>query len=521
MDQRGVSGGDGGPRPSGANAPTAGDAGVTRVDVLIVGAGISGIGAACRLHASCPGRSYAILEGRPGIGGTWDLFRYPGIRSDSDMHTLGFDFKPWTAHKAIADGPSILAYLDETVDEFCIRPHIRFDHRVKSARWDSASSTWSVLADNAGREVLLCCNFLFVCAGYYSYRGGHDPWFAGREQFGGAIVHPQQWPAGLDYRGKKVVVIGSGATAMTIVPSMARDAAHVTMVQRTPTYVVARPDVDVIANGLRRLLPAKLAYGLVRWKNTTLQQFFYRRMRAHPERARARLVGMARKALPAGYPVDTHFAPAYKPWDQRLCLLPNGDLFEAIAQRRASIVTGAIERFTPGGVQMASGEHIDADIIVTATGLDLVTLGEMEFSVDGVPVDFARTVTYKGFAYSGVPNLASSFGYINASWTLRSDLIAGYVCRLLNHMQQVGATQCTPTLSEAEQRMPRQPWITGFSPGYLTRVMHLMPRQLDHEPWTNPQDYRRDRKMFRTAPVDDGAMRFARGGAPLRPRAAA
>lgn len=425
------------------------------------------------------------------------------------MHTLGFNFKPWTAEKAIADGPSILAYLNETVDQYGIREKIRFNSMVREASWDSATNTWTLQVDAKGSDSVVTCRYLFMCAGYYSYKAGYDPPFVGREDFVGTIVHPQAWPADLDYAGKKVVVIGSGATAMTVVPSMAQTAAHVTMIQRSPTYVVARPDVDKVANMLRRVLPARTAYAVTRWKNTTLQQFFYRKARENPERATQRLLDMVRKALPDDYPVEEHFTPAYKPWDQRLCLLPNGDLLHAIGEGRVDVVTGAIDRFVANGVRMVSGQEIEADIIVTATGLNLVTLGEADFAVDGVPVDFSQTFTYKGFAYSGVPNLASSFGYINASWTLRSDLIAEYVCRLLNHMRDAGAARCTPVLRTSESDMPRRPWITEFTPGYMTRVMHLFPAQADHEPWINPQNFKADKKMFREGAVDDGVMEFA------------
>ena len=482
---------------------------MAEVDVVIVGAGISGIGAAYHLQTICPSRTFTILEGRPDLGGTWDLFRYPGVRSDSDMHTLGFNFKPWTAAKAIADGPSILEYLNETVDEFGIRSKIRFNNLVRAAHWDSASNEWRLEVDNNGTRGTVTCNYLFMCSGYYSYKGGYDPDFPGKQQFTGRIVHPQKWPNDLDFEGKKVAVIGSGATAMTIVPSMATNAAHVTMIQRSPTYVVARPDVDRVANLLRKVLPEATAYKVVRWKNTTLQQFFYRKTRESPEPAKERLLKMVTEALPDGYPVDEHFTPSYNPWDQRLCLLPNGDLFEAIKNGTASVVTGTIDSFTPTGIRMSSGDHVEADIIVTATGLNLVTLGEMDFTVDGEQVDFASTFTYKGFAYSGIPNMASSFGYINASWTLRSDLIAEYVCRLLDHMDKVGAARCTPVLKPGEESMERRPWITGFTPGYMNRVMHMFPSQGDHEPWINPQNFSADREMFRKGAVDDGTMEFA------------
>ena len=485
-----------------------GAVGTREVDVLIVGAGISGIGAAYHVKTMCPNRTFAVIEGREQLGGTWDLFRYPGVRSDSDMHTLGYRFKPWTSRKAIADGPSILAYLRETVEEFDLARHITYGVHVTRAEWSSSEGRWTVIARQNGEVVRYSCSYLFMCTGYYRYSKGFEPDIPGLSTFGGTVVHPQFWPKDLDYAGKRVVVIGSGATAMTIVPSMAGTAAHVTMLQRSPTYVVARPDVDSVAEFLRKFLPAKLAYRLVRFKNTTMQQFFYKRMRAYPQQAKERLMGFVREAVGGVVDVDTHFNPSYFPWDQRLCLLPNGDLFEALKAGTASIVTDTIRTVDSRGIELASGSRIDADIIVTATGLHLVTLGEVDFAKDGEPIDFARTWTYKGMSFSGVPNLATSFGYINASWTLRADLTCEYVCRLLNHMEKVGATVCTPTLRDGEESMPQRPWVDGFTPGYMNRVMHLFPKQGDREPWLNPQDYKRDIDLFRKSPVDDGAMRF-------------
>jgi cation diffusion facilitator CzcD-associated flavoprotein CzcO len=494
---------------------------VQHVDVLVVGAGISGIGAAYHLQVESPNRTYLILEGRADIGGTWDLFRYPGIRSDSDMHTLGFEFKPWNADKAIADGPSIMAYLRETVAEYGIDRHIRFGHRVRRAEWSSATATWTVEVDlvdgsaEPGSTTSYTCNFLSMCSGYYSYQEGYTPEFPGRDRFRGRIVHPQQWPEDLDDAGKRVVVIGSGATAMTLVPAMAATAGHVTMLQRSPTYVVARPDVDAVANALRKVLPAPAAYALTRTKNTLLQQVMYRWMRRHPDKARDLLVDQVGKALGPDYDVATHFTPTYDPWDQRLCLVPNGDLFEAINSGAASVVTGRIDHFTETGIALESGEHLDADIIVTATGLNVVTLGEVTFVVDGEPVDFSETVAYKGFAFSDVPNLAATSGYVNASWTLRADLIAHYVCRLLNHMDATGTTICTPRLRPSDASMQLRPVLDHLTSGYIRRAADRSPKQGDREPWINPQDYFKDKKMFRTAPVDDGVMIFSRSGSPV------
>jgi cation diffusion facilitator CzcD-associated flavoprotein CzcO len=485
------------------------------VDVVVVGAGLSGIGAGYHLQTMSPDRSYVILEGRESLGGTWDLFKYPGVRSDSDMHTLGFSFKPWTEAKSIADGPSILKYLKQTVSQFGIDKHIRYGQLVTKAQWSTDDAQWTVTSTNkeTGATNTYTCSFLFMCSGYYSYKKGHTPEFTGRERFKGTIVHPQDWPVDLDYAGKRVVVIGSGATAVTIVPSMADKAAHVTMLQRSPTYMVSRPDHDVLANRLRKVLPPKMAYNLTRFKNTWRQQLVYNKTRTDPDKVKQLLLGGIKMELGADYDIGKHFTPAYNPWDQRLCLVPNGDFFRAMREGKASVVTDHIASFTETGIQLASGEHLEADIIVTATGLELVTLGEMDFYVDGNQVDFAKTWTYKGFAYSDIPNLASTFGYINASWTLRSDLTAEYVCRLLNHMRKNGVVQCTPRLREQDRNMKERPWIDGFSSGYMQRMMHRMPRQGDHEPWINPQNYRRDKKMFKHSPIDDGVMQFSKQSA--------
>jgi cation diffusion facilitator CzcD-associated flavoprotein CzcO len=485
------------------------------VDVVVVGAGLSGIGAGYHLQTISPDRSYVILEGRDSLGGTWDLFKYPGIRSDSDMHTLGFSFKPWTEAKSIADGPSILQYLKQTVAQFGIDKHIRYGQLVTQAQWSSNDAQWTVTSTNkaTGASNTITCSFLFMCSGYYSYKKGHTPEFTGRERFKGTVVHPQEWPLDLDYAGKRVVVIGSGATAVTIVPSMADKAAHVTMLQRSPTYMVSRPDHDVLANRLRKVLPPKMAYNLTRFKNTWRQQLVYNKTRTDPDKVKQLLLGGVKMELGADYDIAKHFTPAYNPWDQRLCLVPNGDFFKSMREGKASVVTDHITSFTETGIQLASGEHLDADIIITATGLELVTLGEMDFFVDGNQVDFAKTWTYKGFAYSDIPNMASTFGYINASWTLRSDLTAEYVCRLLNHMRKKGVAQCTPRLREQDRNMKERPWIDGFSSGYMQRMMHRMPRQGDHEPWINPQNYRRDKKMFKHSPIDDGVMQFSKQSA--------
>ena len=478
-------------------------------DVVVVGAGISGIGAGYFLQRDCPTKSYVILEGRDTLGGTWDLFRYPGVRSDSDMHTLGYSFKPWTAEKSIADGPSILQYLNETADEFNIRHKMRFGHMVTSAQWSSQESLWTVQAQVAGNTVTYTCNYLFMCSGYYNYTEGYTPAIPGLDTFAGQVVHPQKWPEGFDYEAKRIVVIGSGATAMTLVPAMADRAQHVVMLQRSPTYVVARPDSDKVAGLLRKILPEKVAYSLTRWKNTTMQQFVYKRSRTEPDKIKNLLLKGVRDALGPDYDVATHFTPSYNPWDQRLCLVPNGDLFTAINNGRASVVTDRIDHVDTQGIVLESGNRLDADVIVTATGLNLVTLGQVIFSVDGTPVDFSTTWTYKGIAYSQVPNLATSFGYINASWTLRADLTCEYVCRVLNHMDATQTTQCMPQLRPEDADMTQRPWIDNFSAGYMERVMDQFPKQGDREPWINPQNYKRDKKLFRESPIDDGVMQFS------------
>lgn len=482
------------------------------LDVVIVGAGISGIGAAYHLQTESPDRSYTILEGRDDLGGTWDLFRYPGVRSDSDMHTLGFSFKPWTAEKAIADGPSILAYLRETATQFGIDGQIRYGHQVSSASWSSDQGWWTLTfrrTDEHGTSTgQITCNMLLMCSGYYSYKGGYDPEFAGRGDFEGTVVHPQKWPEDLDYAGKRVVVIGSGATAVTLLPAMAETASHVTMLQRSPTYVVAAPDVDGIAQKLRKVLPERLAYSITRWKNVLRGELVYRKTRTDPEKVKTMLLDLVREEL-GDAETETNFTPSYNPWDQRLCLVPNGDLFETLKSGRASVVTSTIDRFVPEGIRLADGQILEADIIVTATGLQLVTLGEMDFDIDGATIDFAETFTYKGLAYSGVPNLISTFGYINASWTLRADLVAGFACRVLNHMKETGMSVVTPTLRPSDTNMPRRPWIDDFSSGYMQRMMPMLPKQGDRAPWVNTQRYTAERKILGREPIDDGVLMFS------------
>jgi cation diffusion facilitator CzcD-associated flavoprotein CzcO len=478
-------------------------------DVLVVGAGLSGIGAGCHLQASCPGKTYVILEARERIGGTWDLFRYPGIRSDSDMYTLGYRFRPWRDAKSIADGPSILSYVRETAREHGVEQNVRFRHRVVRAEWSSADARWAVSVErtDTGEELLFTCGFLLACSGYYHYDEPYTPAFEGTERFAGRIVHPQHWPEDLDYAGKRVVVIGSGATAVTLVPSMAASAAHVTMLQRSPSYVVSLPAEDRLANRLRGLIGAHGAYAFTRWKNVLMQGFFFQLSRRRPELVKRMIRRGLERRLPAGYDIDTHFKPSYAPWDQRMCLVPDDDLFEAIAAGKVSVVTDAIDTFTEHGLKLASGMELEADVIVTATGLNLVVLGGVRLSVDGEAVDPAERLSYKGMMLSGVPNLAIAFGYTNASWTLKADLTHEYVCRLLAHMDRHGFAQCTP--ENDDPSIAREPFI-DFSSGYVQRAIDKFPKQGSRAPWRLYQNYALDILALRYGQIDDGAMRFSR-----------
>ena len=483
-------------------------------DVVVVGAGISGISAGYHLGTRCPNKTWAIFEAREAIGGTWDLFRYPGIRSDSDMYTLGFSFRPWTQPKAIADGPSILTYLRETAQAHGIEGHIHFQRRVTRAAWDSATSLWT-LDYEAGpdrRPAQVTCRFLHMCAGYYNYAAGYRPPFPGEDRFKGVIVHPQFWPADLDYAGKRVVVIGSGATAVTLVPQMAKTAAQVTMLQRSPTYVVSRPAEDALATSLRGRLPAKLAYHLIRWRNVLLGMYFFNMARRKPGQVKAGIIAMVKAQLGPDYDVDRHFTPSYNPWDQRLCLVPDADLFEAIKGGSARVVTDRIESFTEDGITLASHERLEADVIVTATGLEMQLMSGLEASVDGARVDFTQTFSYKGMMYSGVPNLASSFGYTNASWTLKADLTAEYLCRLINFMDRKGFTECRPA---ADGPIEPTAWL-DFTSGYVQRALDRLPRQGTKAPWRVHQNYALDLLAFRFGRIEDGVMRFSR-----KPRSAA
>ncbi len=474
-------------------------------DVVIVGAGLSGIGAAHYLQRDCPRKSFVILEGRDAIGGTWDLFRYPGIRSDSDMYTLGYAFKPWTSPKAIADGPSILEYIHETAREDGTEQHIRLQHRVVAASWSSAESRWTVHIERgaSSERVSMTCNFLYGCSGYYRYEAGYTPEFPGRERFRGEIVHPQHWTEATRYEGKRVIVIGSGATAVTLVPELAKKAAHVVMLQRSPTYMVSRPVADAVANGLRRVLPERTAYSITRWKNVLLGMGFFQLARKRPAGVKKRLVEMVKEQLPAGFDVEKHFSPRYKPWDQRLCLVTDGDLFRAVREGTASVETGNIETFTEKGIRLTTGQELEADLIVTATGLELQFFGGVALSVDGTAVEASRHLNYKGMMLSDVPNLAAAFGYTNASWTLKADLTAAYVCRILNRMDEVGATRCTPRRKDTS--LKEEPFL-DFSSGYVQRALGRFPKQGSKRPWKLYQNYLLDTIALRWSDVDDGTL---------------
>jgi monooxygenase len=481
---------------------------VEHLDIIVVGAGLSGIGAACHLRLRRGEDRVAVLEARGSLGGTWDLFRFPGVRSDSDMSTLGYVFRPWTQAETIADGPSIRAYIEDTAREYGVDEQVRFHHRVVDASFSSERARWTVEVErtDTGATELLSCSFLYVCAGYYRYDEGYTPEFAGSQRFGGRIVHPQHWPEDLDTAGARVVVIGSGATAVTLVPELACIAAHVTMVQRSPSYVASLPSRDHLAELLRRWLPTAVVHPVVRWKNVLLQLAIFQLSRRLPRLMKALLRKGVEAELPQGYDVDTHFAPRYDPWDQRLCLVPDGDLFAAIRSGRASIVTDTVAAFTETGLLLASGNRIEADVVVTATGLNLLVIGGMTLTVDGVGIDPASTVAYKGMMLSGVPNFAFALGYTNASWTLKCDLVSQYVCRLLNHMERHGHRICLPVAPDTDQRLP----LIDLTSGYVRRSMHLLPMQGPSAPWRLFQNYPRDLLLMRHGPVDDAGIRFGR-----------
>lgn len=476
----------------------------TPFDVLIIGAGISGIGTAYWLQEKCSGKRYAILEARERIGGTWDLFRYPGIRSDSDMFTFGYRFKPWENPKSLSDGESIRKYLQETAQENGIDRHIRFGHKVRSANWDWEESLWTLEVAHGGQTDTMKTRFLYMCAGYYSYEEGYRPAFEGEEAFKGTVVHPQFWPEDLDYSGKKVAVIGSGATAVTLVPTLAEKAAHVTMVQRSPTYIMKLPNRNGLYISLKKWLPGRLAYRLTRWRNLMMTMGLYGFSRAFPGRMKSLLMKGAAKELPEGYPVETHFNPTYNPWDQRLCVIPDGDLFQAIKSRKADVVTQEISHFTPDGIALKSGQVLEADIIVTATGLKMKLLGGARISIGGEPLDTHQVLVYKGMMMSGVPNFALAFGYTNNSWTLKTDLTANLVCRILTYMDRKGYEVVVPTVPEdiaAEEFLP-------LDSGYMKRARHILPKNGSRRPWRVYQNYLMDMLLTRFGRVRDRHLQF-------------
>jgi monooxygenase len=490
------------------------------VDVLILGAGLSGIGAACHLRRRCPQKSFAILEARESIGGTWDLFRYPGIRSDSDMFTLGYSFRPWREAQALADGESILRYIRDTAHEHAVEERIHFGQRAIRAEWSSERARWTVEARRAdsGERTLFSCEFLYACTGYYRYDEGYTPRFPGLESFGGRFVHAQHWPEDLDCSGRRVVVIGSGATAVTLVPALAGRGARVTMLQRSPSYIVSIPVRDAIADVLRRRLPAERAYALVRWKNVLLTMLNFNLCRRAPGLMRRLFHGLARRQLPSGFDLARHFSPDYDPWDQRLCLAPDGDLFRALGNGTAAIVTAEIDAFTERGVRLRDGVELEADVVVAATGLNMLVLGGLALSVDGQRVEVADSVVYKGMMLCGVPNMALTLGYTNASWTLKADLVAEYVCRTLNHMDATGAAVCTP--QPPDDGSPTEP-IIDLKSGYVMRSLHELPRQGASPPWRLHQNYIKDVRLLGRGALDDamelsGHELRSRPGAPAR-----
>ena len=473
-------------------------------DVVFIGAGLSGIGAAAHLSMKCPEKKYVVLESRDALGGTWDLFRYPGIRSDSDMYTFGYSFKPWIGDKTLADGPSIRAYVTETAHEYGVTEKIRYGQRVVRASWSSDAARWTLdIEKKDGTATQLTCSFIYSCTGYYDYAGGYLPEFADAERFRGTIVHPQLWPEGLDYAGKRVVVIGSGATAITLVPEMAKTAAHVTMLQRSPTFVASVPSSDKIANRLRKRLPSKVAYGVTRWKNVGIGMLFFQLSRRRPAGVKKWLIDLAKKELGPDYDIK-HFTPTYNPWDQRVCVVPDGDLFKSIKDGHSSVVTDQIDRFTAKGILLKSGKELEADIIVTATGLKILFLGGIEVRVDGQPIEVNKKLLYKGMMVQDVPNLALAFGYTNASWTLKADLTAEYVCRLLRYMDASGRSQAVPRPSPD---VKEESFLT-FSSGYVQRAANVLPKQGDRRPWRLYMNYLLDTLAIRFDKIDDGTLKF-------------
>jgi len=481
-------------------------------DVIIIGAGLSGIGAACHLQLNNPGKTYKIIESRARMGGTWDMFRYPGVRSDSDMHTLGYNFKPWLKAKSIADGPSIRDYIQESAAEYGVEEHIQYHSKVVQADWDSGSAKWTLTVestadDNQTATETVSCNFIYSCTGYYRYDKGYTPEFPGADQFKGDIIHPQLWPEDLDYSGKRVVVIGSGATAITLVPSMAKTAAHVTMLQRSPTYVISAPAEDKVSQRLRRWFSERVAYGLTRWKNVSTQALLFQLSRRYPNFVKKILRKAVHQWMGDDFDIDTHFNPRYNPWDQRLCLVPDGDLFRSLRKGTSSIVTDHIEAFTEKGIQLKSGDFLEADIVITATGLELLLLGGIELNVDGVPVDLSNSLTYKGMMFSDVPNLALAAGYTNASWTLKCDLTSAYVCRLLSYMDQYKFQYCMAKNTDSSVEKLQ---FLDLASGYVDRAVDQFPKQGNKAPWRLHQNYLLDIFTLRGGGLQDKVMGFYR-----------
>ena len=476
-------------------------------NVVVVGAGISGIGAGYHLQKQCPNKSFVILEGRESFGGTWDLFRYPGIRSDSDMHTMGYRFKPWIDEKFIADGPSILNYLEEAISENNLGNKIRYQHKVLTSSWSSSTSMWTLEVKNltAGITENFTCNFLMMCGGYYNYDEGYSPHFENQEQFNGLIIHPQKWPDNLDYKNKKVVVIGSGATAVTIIPAMADQVEHITMLQRSPTYFISAPDKDMIGNFFKKIFPQKTAYFLTRWKNILMGNYFYKRCVNNPEKVKEMLINGVRGHLGEGYDIDTHFTPKYKPWDERLCFVPNADMFEAMKSGKASVVTDHIDQFTETGIKLKSGEELTADIIITATGLNLQFFNGIDVKVDNSQVNISEKLAYKGRMFNDIPNLACSFGYARASWTLGADLSSEYVCKLLNYMDKHGYDYCSPVIGK---EVREEGTYLNLSSGYVKRAIDRMPKQGSREPWKGNQSYLSDVTELRWGSITNDDLHF-------------
>ena len=479
---------------------------IESIDVLIIGAGLSGIGGACHLRRSSPDRSFMILESREASGGTWDLFRYPGIRSDSDMYTFGYGFKPWSDKSSIADGHKILSYIREAAAEYDVEQHIRYQHKVVSASWSSTQSRWLVTAErgDTGEQATISCQFIFSCSGYYDYDQGYTPEFAGIDSFKGQVIHAQHWPEQMDYQGKRVVVIGSGATAVTLVPAMSQDTASLVMLQRTPTYIASVPKEQPLAETLRKWLPDSWVFRLIRWKQVLFQIYLYQLSRRNPQRLRKYLLGLVRKEMGPDYDVDTHFTPDYNPWDQRLCGVPDGDLFAAIREKRAEVVTDHIDQFNKEGIHLKSGKQLDADIVVLATGLNLKFAGGVQYSVDGKVLDFAEHFIFRGMMFSGLPNMAFTVGYTNSSWTLKADLTGQYVSRLLNKMARHSYTAVTPRLTGEVEEMP----LLDFDAGYVLRSRESFPKQGNRLPWKNYQNYIRDFIGLRFGRQNDDELEF-------------